>query len=152
MGNVSNASNFSNIVSVKLARLIIRVISVIFGNISNSVCNISNAGNFSNSGVMQISWVMLAISVMWIMSLKLVISEMQIISVIWLSVRIRSFSGSYFLEFGLNTERYSVSLYIQSKCSKIRTRKSPNTVTFYAVSLLSEIRAVSVLLVVSVMG
>ena len=33
------------------------------------------------------------------------------------------FSGPYFPAFGLNTERYSVSLRIQSECGKIRTRK-----------------------------
>ena len=48
------------------------------------------------------------------------------------SVGIRSFSRPYFPEFGLNTERYGVSLHIQSKCEKIRTRKIPNTDTFYA--------------------
>ena len=42
-------------------------------------------------------------------------------------VSIRSFSGPYFPTFGLNTERYShVSLHIQSKCRKVRTRKTPN--------------------------
>ena len=40
---------------------------------------------------------------------------------------------SYFPAFRLNTERYSVSLHYQSKCGKIRTRKTPNTVTFHAV-------------------
>ena len=44
-------------------------------------------------------------------------------------VRIRSFSGQYFPEFGLNKEIYSVSLHIQSECGKIRTRKTPNTDT-----------------------
>ena len=34
------------------------------------------------------------------------------------------FSGPYFPAFGLNTERYFVSLRIQSKCGKIRTRKN----------------------------
>ena len=34
------------------------------------------------------------------------------------------FSGPYFPVFELNTERYSVSLHIQSKCWKIRTRKN----------------------------
>ena len=51
------------------------------------------------------------------------------------SVRIRSFSGPYFPPFGLNTERYSVSLRIHFKSRKIRTRKTPNTDTFYAVYL-----------------
>ena len=49
------------------------------------------------------------------------------------SVRIRSFSGPYFPAFGLNTGRYVVSLRIQSKCRKIRTRKTPNMDTFHAV-------------------
>ena len=41
------------------------------------------------------------------------------------SIRIRSFSGPYFQAFKLNTERYGVSLGIQSECGKIRTRKTP---------------------------
>ena len=48
-------------------------------------------------------------------------------------VYIRSFSGSYFPAFDLNTEIYSVNLSTQSKCGKIRTRKTPKTDTFYAV-------------------
>ena len=52
------------------------------------------------------------------------------------SVRIRSCSGPHFPAFGLNTERYSGSLYIHSKCGKIRTRITPNTNTFYAVKWL----------------
>ena len=47
------------------------------------------------------------------------------------SVRIRSYSGQYFPTFGLKRELYGVSLRIQSKCRKIRTRITPNTVTFY---------------------
>ena len=34
------------------------------------------------------------------------------------------FYGPSFSAFGLNTERYSVSLRIQSECGKIRTRKN----------------------------
>ena len=48
-------------------------------------------------------------------------------------VRIRSYSGPYFPAFGLNTERYCLSLRIQSECGKIRTRITPNKGTFYAV-------------------
>ena len=33
------------------------------------------------------------------------------------------FSDPYFPVFGLNTERYEVSLRIQAECGKIRTRK-----------------------------
>ena len=43
------------------------------------------------------------------------------------SVCIRSYSGSHFPAFGLNTERHIVSLCIQSKCGKIRTRITPNS-------------------------
>ena len=49
------------------------------------------------------------------------------------SVRIRSFSGPYFPAFGLNTERHSVFLCIQSERGEIRTRKTPNTDSFHAV-------------------
>ena len=48
-------------------------------------------------------------------------------------LRFRSFSGPYFPAFGLNTEIYSVNLRIQFVCGKIRTRKTPNTDTFYTV-------------------
>ena len=46
-------------------------------------------------------------------------------------VRIWSFSGPYFPTFGLNTKRYTVSIFIQSACGKIRTRKTSNTDAFY---------------------
>ena len=46
------------------------------------------------------------------------------------SVRIQSLSGSYFSAFGLNTERYGVSVCIQSKCGNKRSRKTPSTDTF----------------------
>ena len=49
------------------------------------------------------------------------------------SVRIRNYSSKYFPAFGLNTERYGVSLCIQSQCEKIRTRITPNMDTFHAV-------------------
>ena len=48
------------------------------------------------------------------------------------SVRIQSFSGPYFLAFGLNTERCEVSFRTHSEYEKIQTRKSPNTDTFQA--------------------
>ena len=54
------------------------------------------------------------------------------------SVRIRSYSGLYFLTFGLNTERYGVSLRIQSKGGKIRTRITLNTDTLHAVFLSTQ--------------
>ena len=55
------------------------------------------------------------------------------------SARIQSYSGPYFPAFGLNTERYSVSLRIQSECGKIRTRTTPNTATFYTVNVEGKI-------------
>ena len=48
-------------------------------------------------------------------------------------VCIWSFSGPYFSAFVLNTERYGVSLRIQSECGKIPTKKTPNTDAFYTV-------------------
>ena len=51
------------------------------------------------------------------------------------SVRLRSYSGLHFLAFGLNTERYGVSLRIQFECGKIRTRKTPNADTFHAMRM-----------------
>ena len=53
------------------------------------------------------------------------------------SVRDGSHSGPNFSAFGLNTERYSVSLCIQSECRKIWTRTTPNTNTFYGVKCQS---------------
>ena len=49
------------------------------------------------------------------------------------SVHIRSYSGPHFPAFGLNTERYGVSLRIQSECGKMRTRITPTTDTLHAV-------------------
>ena len=57
------------------------------------------------------------------------------------SIRIRSYSGPHFPAFGLNAERYSVSLRIQSECVKIQTRITPNKDTFYAVVEASETQA-----------
>ena len=54
------------------------------------------------------------------------------------SVPVRSYSSPHFPAFGLNTERYYVSLHIQSKCGKMRTRITPKTETFYAVLLIQE--------------
>ena len=52
------------------------------------------------------------------------------------SVHIWRFSGPYFAVFGLNTERYGVYLRIQSKCWKMRIRKTPNTDTFQEMYLV----------------
>ena len=46
------------------------------------------------------------------------------------------FSTLFFPAFRLNTEIYRVRLCIQSKCEKLRTRKNPNTETFYLSPLL----------------
>ena len=51
------------------------------------------------------------------------------------SVLIRSYSGLRFPAFGLNKERYPVSLRIQSEYQKMWTRITPNTGIFCAVSL-----------------
>ena len=56
------------------------------------------------------------------------------------SVRIRSYSGQHFLAFGLNAERYGVSLLIQSECRKMGTRITPNTDSFYAVPQMGKIQ------------
>ena len=43
----------------------------------------------------------------------------------WKLSRYGVFSDPYFPAFGLNTERYSLSLHIHSECGKIQTRKNP---------------------------
>ena len=55
------------------------------------------------------------------------------------NVHIRSYFGSYFPEFRLNMERYSISIRIQSECGKMLTRITPNTDTFHVVVLTSAI-------------
>ena len=50
-------------------------------------------------------------------------------------VHVRSFSGPYFPAFGLSMEIYGVSLWSQSDCEKMRTRKTPNTYTSNVVLL-----------------
>ena len=49
------------------------------------------------------------------------------------TVHIRNYFGPHFPAFGLSTERYSVSIRIQSKCWKMQTRITPNTDNSYAV-------------------
>ena len=49
--------------------------------------------------------------------------------------RIRSYSGLHFPAFGLNAEKYEVSLRIHSECGKMRTRTTPNTDSFHAALL-----------------
>ena len=55
------------------------------------------------------------------------------------SVRIRSYFGPHFPAFRLNTERYFLSLRIQSECEKLWARITPNTDTFYLVNDLAKI-------------
>ena len=54
-----------------------------------------------------------------------------------IGVHIRSYSGPHFSAFGLNMERYCVSLRIQSECGKIRTGITRNTDSFFVVFLAS---------------
>ena len=68
------------------------------------------------------------------------------------SVRIRSYSGLYFPTFGLNTERYSVSLHIQSKCGKMRTRITLNTDTFHAVIVCVIIRSIAITIIINIVN
>ena len=49
-----------------------------------------------------------------------------------------SYSGPHFPAFGLNTERYSASLLIQSECGKMRTKVTPNRDTYHAVHFCDE--------------
>ena len=58
------------------------------------------------------------------------------------SVRIRCCSGPHFSTFGLNTERYRVSLRIQSKCGGMRTSITRNTDTFHAVYIIYELETI----------
>ena len=55
-------------------------------------------------------------------------------------VLIRSCS---FSAFGLNTERYSLCLRIQSQCGKMRTRVTANMGTFYAVAIQTNCKCLS---------
>ena len=50
------------------------------------------------------------------------------------SVRTRSYFGPNFRAFELNTNKYEVSLRIQSECRKMQTRITPNTDTLHAVT------------------
>ena len=62
------------------------------------------------------------------------------------SVRIRTYSGPHFPTLGLNTERHGISLRIQSKWGKMRTRITPNMDTFHAVQEAAEYRTNTVCL------
>ena len=56
-------------------------------------------------------------------------------------VSIRSFSGPYFPEFGLNTKRYRGSLRIQSECRKITDENDFQYRHFSRSDIISEIHA-----------
>ena len=51
-------------------------------------------------------------------------NEVMSTHTVWKVSKYRVISGPYFPVFGLNTERYSVFLHIQSECRKIRTRNN----------------------------
>ena len=61
------------------------------------------------------------------------------------SVQIRIFSGPHFPTFGLNTERYEVSLRVQSECGKYGPEKTPYLDTFHKV-IVSSINGMHLLL------
>ena len=69
------------------------------------------------------------------MNLKLQLEECFYVFDCVKIVRIWSYSGPHFPAFRLNTERYEVSLLIQSEYGKMRTRTTPNTDTFQAVTI-----------------
>ena len=48
-------------------------------------------------------------------------------------------SGPYFPAFGLNTEKYVVSLCIQSECWKIQTRRNPVSGQFSRSSVIKQL-------------
>ena len=52
------------------------------------------------------------------------------------SVRIWSFSASYFLAFGLNTKICTVNIHIQSRSEIIYSRKTPDQDICYAVYIM----------------
>ena len=69
--------------------------------------------------------------------LKLIISTLLRSSHCIKSVRIRSFSGSYFPVFGLNAEKYGISFRVQSESGNMQTRKALNTDTFYSMTFMN---------------
>ena len=54
----------------------------------------------------------------------------------WKVLKYGVFSGRYYPTFGLNTERCSVSLLIQSKCGKIQTRRKKSVIGHFSCSVL----------------
>ena len=57
-------------------------------------------------------------------------------AIAWKVLKYGVFSGRYFPTFGLNTERCSVSLRIQSKCGKIQTRRKKSVIGHFSCSVL----------------
>ena len=60
----------------------------------------------------------------------------------WKLSKCRVFSGPYFPAFRLNTETYSVSFSIQSKCGKIRKRRNSVFGHFHSVILVLSINVI----------
>ena len=72
-------------------------------------------------------------------SLLISFARMSLLFTVW-KVSVFGLFLVLFFVFGLNTERCRVSLRIKSECGKIRTRKTPNTDTFYAMKRFKKIQ------------
>ena len=70
---------------------------------------------FFNDHSAHVNWIL-----NWINTLENCLIQVHCVK----SVQIRNFSCLYFASFGLNTERYKVSLRIQTECGKIQTRRN----------------------------
>ena len=77
--------------------------------------------------IRNLPWVVIVYSNLHLLSLAFTIISEVLLS-LHESVHIRSYSGSYFPAFVLNTER--------SECGKRRTRITPNMDTFYTVYIV----------------
>ena len=70
-----------------------------------------------------------------------IICQIMKITTAWKVSKYGVFSGQYYPAFGLNTERYSVSLRIQSQCRKKRTGKNSISGHFSRVRLFKVLQS-----------
>ena len=73
----------------------------------------------------------------WAVEIFLRLYTEKLLITAWKVFKYGLFSGPYFSAFGLNAKRY-VSLRIQSKCGKTRTRKKLRIWTLHAVNTFSQ--------------
>ena len=112
----NNSSKLTKVVVMALALQIVQDLTF------NTRCYFSGNTPFKHLAVVNLRRINFAATFSTLFDFLL--NYIGILCTAWKVPKYRVFSGLYFPAFGLNTERYGVSLRIQSECGKTRTIKN----------------------------